>query len=143
MQRMTAGKGITHSEFNHSATAPLHFLQIWIVPAQKNLEPGYEQREFPQSERTGRLRLVASGDGRDGSMKIHQDVNVFVASLAPGDEVTHTLQSNRHVWIQMARGSAAVNGVQLQAGDGAQISTESALTIAATSKAELLLFDLA
>lgn len=143
MQRMTAGSGVSHSEFNPSAGEPVHFLQIWILPDQEGLEPGYEQREFPEAERQGRLRLVASRDGSDDSVVIHQDVKVFAALLPAGDEVSYQLDGDRRAWIQVVKGSVTVNGSALGTSDGAAISEEPALTIAATSDAEILLFDLA
>jgi len=143
IQRMTAGTGVTHSEFNHSSSDELRLLQIWILPSEKGLTPGYEQREFPLGARQGRLCLVASGDGRDGSTSIHQDADVYAATLAAGDAVAHSLQPGRHAWIQIARGNVTVNGADLRDGDGASLSDEREIAIRADSASEILLFDLA
>ena len=140
VQRMSAGTGILHSEFNASKSEPLRFLQIWIIPAAGGLEPSYEQKRF--TDREGQLRLVASSDGRDGSVTVHQDVAIYAAVLAPGDRVTHALAPSRHAWLQVARGSLRVAGHTLEEGDGLAASDE-ALAIEALSPAELLLFDLA
>jgi redox-sensitive bicupin YhaK (pirin superfamily) len=143
VQRMTAGSGITHSEMNPSDSETVHLLQIWLFPEQDGLEPGYEQKHFPFAERQNRLQLVASRDGRDGSLTIHQHVDLFAAVLAPGTAITHTLRPGRHAWLQLVRGSVELNGSQtLEAGDGAAISEESTIALQATSEAELLLFDL-
>lgn len=142
-QRMSAGTGITHSEFNHSQTEPVHLLQIWIIPAQQGLPPSYEQRAFPLAEKLGKLRLIAAQDGREGAVTIHQDVDLFTSVLEPGDAVTHNLRSGRHAWLQIARGTATLNGIQLQAGDGVQASEAEKLEINTHTGAELLLFDLA
>jgi len=138
VQRMTAGTGISHSEFNPSRTEPVHFLQVWILPEQPGLEPSYEQRSFPAAG----LRLVGSRDGREGSVRIHQDVLVYVARLSPGEEVVHALAPGRHAWIQMARGAAQVNGTRLGAGDGAALSEERSVTLRGVDGAEALVFDL-
>jgi redox-sensitive bicupin YhaK (pirin superfamily) len=143
VQRMTAGTGVMHSEFNPSPTEPVHFLQIWIQPERRNLEPGYEQKRFPESERQGRLRLVASPDGAGGSLTIHQDAKIFSALLKPGERVAYALPAGRHAWVQLARGSLAVNGEALEAGDGAAIDDESEIALTAKNASELLLFDLA
>lgn len=142
-QRMTAGTGVRHSEFNASATEPLHFYQIWILPARAGLSPGYEQRAFPEAGRRDRLGLIASPDGQDGSVTVHQDVRLYATVLAPGREVSHRLASGRHGWVQVARGTVAVNGHRLQAGDGAALSDEPAVVLAAVEPAEVLVFDLA
>jgi redox-sensitive bicupin YhaK (pirin superfamily) len=131
VQRMTAGTGIVHSEYNGSQTDPVHFLQIWILPEREGLEPGYEQRAFPDAEKRGRLRLVASRDGRDGSVTLHQDVSLFATLLDPGQSVTHRLQPKRHAWLQVIQGAVALNGQTLRAGDGAAVSEEEALEIQA------------
>lgn len=141
-QRMTAGTGVTHSEFNPSKTRSVHLLQIWILPEAKGLAPGYEQKDFPAEERKNRLRLIASRDGRDGSVVIHQDARVFASLLDAGKAVEHAPASGRHAWIQVARGSVRVNGAALAAGDGAAASEESLLRIEAAENAEILLFDL-
>ena len=143
LQRMSAGTGVSHSEFNASQTEPVHFLQIWIQPDEDGLKPGYEQRAFPESERRGRLRLLASGDGREGSVTIHQDVKVFNALLGSGDEVSYQLEGDRHAWIQVIKGTITVGGTRLGAGDGAAISRENSITINSEEDAEVLLFDLA
>lgn len=143
VQRMTAGTGVSHSEFNPSPTEPTHFLQIWIRPERAGLRPGYEQREFTEEERRGKLRLVASREGSDGSVKIHQDVKLFTALLASGGEVSHRLDEGRHAWVQVIKGEVLVNGTPLHEGDGAAISDETSLDIKAREDAEILLFDLA
>ena len=143
VQRMSAGTGITHSEYNHSRDEPLHFLQIWIVPERTGLVPGYEQRDFPAAERRGRLCLVAARDGRDGALTVHQDVDLYSALLVADETVTHALAPGRHAWLQLARGAVSLNGHDLEAGDGAAASDESRLDIAAREDAEFLLFDLA
>jgi redox-sensitive bicupin YhaK (pirin superfamily) len=143
VQRMSAGTGVTHSELNPSPGEPVHFLQVWILPEKDGLRPSYEQRHFPAAERTGRLRLVASRDARDGSLRVHQDADVYASLLDRGDAVTHALRPGRHAWLQLARGRCAVNGVALEAGDGAAISGEAQLRIDGAEGAELLLFDLA
>jgi redox-sensitive bicupin YhaK (pirin superfamily) len=143
VQRMSAGTGVSHSEFNHSRDDVVHFLQIWILPAKNGGAPSYEQRAFRDSERRDQLRLVASRDGRQKSITIHQDVDLYAAVLSPGTEIQHTLRPSRHAWIQVARGNLVVNGNALAAGDGAAISNESPLHIAAKIPAEILLFDLA
>ena len=143
LQLMHAGTGITHSEYNASTTGLLHFLQIWIVPDARGLEPGYEQRAFPEAERRGALRLVASRDGADGSLRVHQDVAVLATLLAPGDDVAHALAPGRHAWLQVVRGALEVNGAAVAAGDGVALSDEPAVRIAAVDDAEVLLLDLA
>jgi redox-sensitive bicupin YhaK (pirin superfamily) len=141
-QCMTAGTGIRHSEFNPSETEPVHFYQIWILPDRPGHPPSYDQKSFPVAERQGRLRLVASPDGRDGSLNIHQDVLVFLASLEGGQQVTHSLRSSRYAWLQILRGAVQLGGVALVAGDGAALSDESSLAITAAGPAEVMLFDL-
>jgi redox-sensitive bicupin YhaK (pirin superfamily) len=138
-QRMTAGRGIRHSEANPSPTETAHLLQIWITPEKQGLEPSYEQKSFPESEKRGKLRLIASKDGADGSVKINQDAKLFVSLLAPGEETSH----NRHAWLQVAKGEVELNGEKLIQGDGAAVSDEKKLTIKGTKDAEVLLFDLA
>jgi redox-sensitive bicupin YhaK (pirin superfamily) len=142
VQRMTAGTGITHSEFNHSKEEPLRFLQIWIVPSQKGLEPGYEQKHFGDDERRGRLRLVGSRDGHDGSVVIHQDVSLFTTTLSAGDAVNHDIPAGGDAWLQVASGDVDLNGVTLGEGDGAAIDKELSITVTSVSDAELLLFEL-
>jgi len=143
VQRMSAGTGVRHSEFNPSNTEPTHFLQIWIQPERDGLPPSYEQRPFPAADRCGMLRLVASRDGRDGSVTVHQDVRLYVGTLAAGEEFTHRLGDDWHAWVQVIRGAVQLNGTLLRAGDGAAISKETVLQIHASEAAELLLFDLA
>lgn len=143
LQRMSAGRGIAHSEFNPSTSEPVRLLQIWIFPAQRGLDPSWEQKSFPIEQRRNRLRLVASPGAEDGSLKIHQNARVYAAVLDGGAEVSHALSPQRHAWIQVARGGLEVNGVELKEGDGAGISDESALAIKSPGGAEFLLFDLA
>jgi quercetin 2,3-dioxygenase len=142
-QRMSAGTGITHSEFNPSASEPVHLYQIWLFPEQKGIAPSYEQKRFPESGRRNRLQLVASRDAADGSLLIHQNARIFLANLDPGAQLPHALEPDRHAWLQVLRGSVALNGHPLQTGDGAAVSEEASLTIQATSPAEIMLFDLA
>jgi redox-sensitive bicupin YhaK (pirin superfamily) len=143
LQRMTAGTGVLHSEQNAQPDAPTHFLQIWILPERRGLEPGYEQRAFPESERRGRLRLIAARDGRDGAVTVHQDAALYAALLAPGEKVTHALAPGRHAWVQVASGAVQLGTERLAAGDGASVSDEPSLEIAATVPSEILVFDLA
>jgi quercetin 2,3-dioxygenase len=143
VQRMSAGTGVTHSEHNPSETEPVHFLQIWILPDRGGVPASYEQRHFTREERAGRLRLVASHDGREGSVRLHQDVALFAGLLAPGATVTHALLPGRHAWVQVVRGAVTANGAPLEAGDGAAVSEEAALELAAREAAEVLVFDLA
>lgn len=142
VQRMTAGTGIRHSEFNPSDADLVHFLQIWILPETEGLQPGYEQKLFPAEEKQGKLRLVASRDRRDGSLTIHQDVDIYAATLKEGEEVAHRPADGRKTWVQLARGSAMLNDIALQPGDGAAIADEDTIAIKATSNAEVLLFDM-
>jgi quercetin 2,3-dioxygenase len=142
-QRMSAGRGIRHSEYNPSKTEKVHLLQIWIMPDKPGHEPGYEQKSFPESEKRGQLRLIASRDGANGSVKINQDASLFVSLLSPGDEAKHALGAKRHAWVQVAKGEVELNGEKLRQGDGAAVSDEKALTIKGTKDAEVLLFDLA
>ena len=143
VQRMSAGRGVRHSEFNASKTEPVHFLQIWIMPNVSGIEPGYEEKHFSEAEKRGRLRLVASPDGRDGSVKIHQDARVYAAVLDGADELTHALGQGRKAYVHVARGAVTVNGHALGAGDGARISDESGIAFSNARDAEILLFDLA
>ena len=143
VQRMTAGTGVTHSEYNPSRIEPVHFLQIWILPERPGLAPGYEQHAFSAAEMQGRLRLVASRDGRDGSVTVHQDARVFAALLAPGEEIVYALAPGRHAWVQVVRGALTLGGTALAAGDGVAVSDETRLALAARAPSELLLFDLA
>ena len=143
LQRMTAGTGILHSEFNASKAEPVHLLQIWIFPEKRGLTPGYDQRTFPANERKGQLKLVASRDGRDGSVSFHQDASVYVAALGPGQKVTHSLTPGRAAWVQVATGSVTLNGQTLKAGDGAAVEDEAALELVGVEAGETLVFDLA
>jgi redox-sensitive bicupin YhaK (pirin superfamily) len=143
VQRMTAGTGIAHSEFNHSRTEPVHFLQIWIVPERKGLEPGYEQKTFPLEERRGKARLVASRDGRNGSLTVHQDVDLYTSVLEAGDEVAIDLRPERSAWVQVARGAVTLNGTGLKEGDGAAVFDTATLTLTSDTGSEVLVFDLA
>ena len=144
VQRMSAGTGIRHSEFNASQTDPVHFLQIWILPEQQGIKPGYEQKNFTEAEKQGRLRLVGSRDGREGSITIHQNVDLYAASLQQDEEVSHTLAEGRVAWLQVARGAVQLNQQTLTAGDGAAISEEALITLrGASGAAEVLLFDMA
>lgn len=144
VQRMTAGTGIRHSEFNADPSSAAHLLQIWILPEQKGLTPGYEQREVSAAEKRGRLRAVATPDGREDSLTIRQDAAIYVAVLGPGESVVHSLAPGRGAWIQVARGEALVNGVALRAGDGAAIEDEAEITLSGVAEeTEALLFDLA
>jgi quercetin 2,3-dioxygenase len=147
VQRMTAGTGVLHSEANASATEPLHFLQIWLLPERPRLPPGYEQRTFPVQSRRGRLTLIGSRDGRNGSVTIHQDVRVYSAVLTPGDGTAHALNEGRYAWVHVARGSVQLNGTLLNAGDGAGLSDERSVELKTPSEApsgcDVLLFDLA
>jgi quercetin 2,3-dioxygenase len=141
-QRMSAGTGIRHSEANPSQKESVHLLQIWITPDKQGHQPGYEQKEFHADEKRGKLRLLASPDGRDGSVTIHQDAKLYVSLLEPGEAVEHKLESGRHAWLQVAKGAVELNGKPLHPGDGAAISDELQLRIKATDSAEILLFDL-
>ena len=142
-QRMSAGRGIRHSEYNPSPSEKVHVLQIWIMPDKQGHEPGYEQKTFPEAEKRGQLRLIASRDGAEGSVRINQDAKLFVTLLSPGDEVKHVLDAKRHAWLQVAKGKVELNGQKLVQGDGAAISDEKDLTIRGVKDAEVLLFDLA
>jgi len=141
-QRMSAGTGIMHSEFNGSSTEPLRLLQIWIEPAEEGMTPGYEQKQFPAEERTNKLRVIASPDGRDGSVTIGQDAVIYDTVLSPGASVEHPLKSGRAAWVQVARGAVTVNGLTLEEGDGAAITDETSVSIAAGKPSEVLVFDL-
>ena len=143
VQIMSAGTGIQHSEFNNSATDPVHLLQIWMLPDRDNIVPRYDQRNFPLAAKQGNLRLVGSPDGRDGSVIIHQDINLYVSVLSAGDSIAFEVLPARFAWIQVAQGSAILNGELLQAGDGVQINSPELLEITTESDAEILLFDLA
>ena len=143
VQRMSAGTGIAHSEFNASATDPVHFLQIWFLPEKRGLAPGYEQKNFDAKTKRNTLRLVASPDGRDGSVTIRTDAALYVSLLGAGAKVSHVLAAGRGAWIQVARGSVAVGDITLAEGDGLQATDERALEIVGkAAESEILLFDL-
>jgi quercetin 2,3-dioxygenase len=141
-QRMTAGTGIEHSEFNPSDSEPVHLYQIWLFPERRGLAPSYDQRAFADRERQGKLRVVASPDGRDGSLTIHQDAEVFLTTLDVGNQVTHELAPGRHAWIQVLRGAVKLRDIPLSAGDGAAVSDESHVTLVAPESSEVMVFDL-
>ena len=141
VQRMSAGTGIVHSEFNHSKTDPVHLLQIWIMPERKGISPGYEQRKFSPEQKRNKFCLLASPTSRDGSVKIHQDVELSTAVLDEKKELTYAIRPNRHVWLQVARGSVKLNEQSLNAGDAAAVEGET-LQIKANNETEMLLFDL-
>jgi redox-sensitive bicupin YhaK (pirin superfamily) len=143
LQRMSAGTGIRHSEFNPSRTEPVHLYQIWLLPARNGLMPSYEQRGFSGAERQDRLRLVASPDGADGSLTIHQDARLYLSTLGAGQAVTHALPPGHHAWLQVLRGQVTLNGQSLTEGDGAAVSAEKELQIGSDDGGEVLLFDLA
>lgn len=142
-QRMTAGTGITHSEFNPSDTEPVHLYQIWLFPDQKGHTPSYEQKRFPDEQLHNRLRVVASPDAEEGSLAIHQDAKIFLSKLEAGTSLEQPLAASRHAWLQVLRGSVTLNGVPLSTSDGAAVSDERLLQIEATDAAEIMLFDLA
>jgi len=143
VQRMSAGTGIRHSEFNPSQTKPVHFLQIWLLPRQDGLKPGYEQKSFPAAGKHNRLRLVVSPDSAEGSVLIHQDARIYDASLDEGASVTHALGKGRKAWVQVVRGSLDIEGEWLRTGDGAAIEAVDTVTLAAHDpRTEILLFDL-
>ena len=143
VQRMTAGTGVRHSEFNADSDSVAPLLQIWILPERRGLTPGYEQRALPAAEMRGNLRAVATPDGRDGSLTIHQDAAIYAAALAPGESASHRLAAGRGAWVQVARGEVMVNGELLKAGDGAALENEAEITLTGGGEAaEVLLFDL-
>lgn len=142
-QRMSAGTGIMHSEFNPSKSQLAHFYQIWLLPERRGLEPSYEQKRFPEDERLNRLRLVASPDGAEGSLSVHQDARIYLASAFDGQSVEHVLDAGRYAWLQVLRGEVSLNGTNLQTSDGAAVSDERKLSISAASDSEVMLFDLA
>jgi quercetin 2,3-dioxygenase len=142
LQRMTAGTGVTHSEFNGSQSDPVHFLQIWVIPARAGLAPGYEQRSFPAQELSNQWRLLASGDPHDGALTIHQDVELYAARLAAGLSLDYSVRRGRKLWLQVARGIVETDGDVLHAGDGAAWSEAPSIRVRAQEDAELLLFDM-
>ncbi|HEY3500898.1 MAG TPA: pirin family protein [Polyangiaceae bacterium] len=143
VQRMTAGTGVRHSEKNPSSSELVHFLQIWLLPQRPGLAPSYEQKAFAESEKRGRLRLVASEDGRDGSVTIQTPATLYAGLFDGGESAEHPLAPGRHAWVQLARGSLSVNGVELRAGDGAALEGEPAVRLSGGEQAEVLVFDLA
>ena len=142
VQRMSAGTGISHSEYNASKTEPAHFLQIWIVPDQPRLKPGYDQRSVGLEKNAGRWVVMASGKDPDGAVKIHQDADLLLARLVAGGRVTHRLREGRHAWLQVIRGPVSLNDIPLKPGDGAAVESESIVEIAGLNSGEVLLFDL-
>lgn len=143
LQRMSAGTGITHSEWNHSPTDRVHFLQIWIIPEVTGLEPSYEQRSLDPRELSDRLALIASRDGRERSLTIHQDAAIYATTLSAGHAAEHAIESTRRAWVQVAGGSVTLNGHTLDAGDGAAVTNESRIELVGVKDAEVLVFDLA
>jgi redox-sensitive bicupin YhaK (pirin superfamily) len=143
VQRMSAGTGVTHSEFNASPTELVHFLQIWLLPDQRGHAPSYEQKHFAEAERQGQLRLVASNDGRDGSLTLHQDAGLYASLLAPEQRVTHELAAGRYGWLHVARGKVDVAGQVLASGDAAAFEVPGPISLLAVQPSEILLFDLA
>jgi len=142
VQRMSAGTGVRHSEANPSSTEEVHLLQIWLLPRAKNLEPGYEQKAFSLESRLNHLLLVASSDGREGSVRVQQDALMYATLLAPRKSVEHRLAPDRHAWVQVARGKLGLNGEVLEAGDGAAVSGEEGLRLQAETEAEVLVFEM-
>jgi quercetin 2,3-dioxygenase len=142
VQRMSAGTGVRHSEFNASTTEPVHFLQIWIIPEKRGIAPGYEQKTFPADEKRGRLKLIGSRDGREGSVTIHQDIALYASLLKPGEAVAHEVAAGRGAWVQVARGKVLIDGREANAGDGFAIEGPARVGVEGAESAEVLLFDL-
>lgn len=142
VQRMSAGRGIAHSEFNASQDEPVHLLQIWLLPDQTNVVPGYEQKNFPAAEKRGRLRLIASPDGREDSLSLHQDAFLYATLLGEGETLSHPLRSGRHAYLHLAHGALSLNGESLAGGDGARIEDVPEIRLEGRGEAEILLFDL-
>jgi redox-sensitive bicupin YhaK (pirin superfamily) len=142
VQRMTAGTGVAHSEFNGSRDTPVHFLQIWILPESRNLPPGYEQKSFTKQERQGKFKVVAARDGANGALVVHQDMTLLAGLFAEGEQAEYRLAPGRHAWLHVARGKLRANGVDLEAGDALQLSDEAELAVTGLKDAEVLLFDL-
>jgi quercetin 2,3-dioxygenase len=142
VQYMSAGTGVAHSEFNASKTEPVHLYQIWMFPDKNGYKPAYDQKNFSDAEKRGKLRLLVSPDGRDGSVKIRQDNQLFATVLGPGENVKHALKLERHAYVQVARGSVTLNGTTLEVGDGAAVSAEKTLELTGVKDAEVLVFDL-
>lgn len=143
VQVLTAGSGITHSEYNHSQTEKTHFLQIWLVPKENDLTPRYDQKKFEEDEKRNNLKLIVSGDGRDDSLMVNQDVSLYASLLSNGNELSHTLEPFHYAWVQVISGKLKVNGTSLTSGDGAAVIDESDLQIIAEDDSEFLLFELA
>ncbi|MBI2529298.1 MAG: pirin family protein [Candidatus Rokubacteria bacterium] len=143
VQRMSAGTGVTHSEFNASDAEPVHFLQIWILPDRTGLPPSYEEKQFAREDKRGALRLIAAPDGREGAATLHQDTRVYASVLEPGERLTHRLLPGRHAWLHVVSGALTLDAAALAGGDGVAVSDESALSLSATAPSEVLLFDLA
>jgi quercetin 2,3-dioxygenase len=143
LQYMSAGTGVAHSEFNASSSQPVHLYQIWMLPEKQGLNPAYDQKSFSEAEKRGKLRLVASPDGREGSVKIRQDNELYATILGAGEKVKHELGNDRHAYVQVVRGSVKLNGAKLDVGDGAAVSEEKALELTGVDNAEVLVFDLA
>jgi redox-sensitive bicupin YhaK (pirin superfamily) len=142
-QRMSAGTGLRHSEFNPSATEPVHLYQIWLLPGRNGIQPSYEQKFFAEDGKQGRFQLVASPDGAEGSLHIHQDARVYLSKVNAEQSVQHAIPPGRHAWLQVLRGNVTVNGRALETSDGVAVSDEPLITVAAESPAEVMLFDLA
>lgn len=142
-QRMSAGTGVRHSEFNPSASEPVHLYQIWLLPQSRGIEPSYEQKYFADDEKRGKLRIVASPDGAEGSLTIHQDARVYLSLLNPGQSVRHALPTGRHAWVQVLRGAVRINGTSLETSDAVAVSGEPGVTVVGERPAEVMLFDLA
>ncbi|HEX6243893.1 MAG TPA: pirin family protein [Polyangiales bacterium] len=144
VQRMSAGSGVAHSEFNASREEPVHFLQIWLMPAERGIQPSYEQKNFSDADKAGALKLVVSRDGREGSLTVHTDASIYAGRFAEGQTAELTLEPGRHAWVQMARGTLRVNGTELQQGDGLALSDERSVRIEGSgAEGEALVFDLA
>jgi redox-sensitive bicupin YhaK (pirin superfamily) len=143
VQKMSAGTGVRHSEYNHSESEPVHLLQIWIVPDETGIKPAYEQKRFEDEEKKNRLLLVGAPGGGNDLISIHQDARLYAALIDPSQQIVHEMDENRHAWVQVARGAVEVNGELLNQGDGAAISEEKLLSITASESSEILLFDLA
>ena len=142
VQRMSAGTGVQHSEFNHSTSEPVHFLQIWIIPQRRGIAPSYEEKHFSTQSKRGILRLIASNDGREGSVRVHQDVAIFASIMDGGDRVQHALEPGRIAYLHLIRGTLSANGVALKGGDALKISDEKTVEVDGANDAEFLLFDL-
>jgi quercetin 2,3-dioxygenase len=142
IQRMSAGTGVTHSEFNHSPSDPVHLLQIWFLPGEKNIKPGYEQKSFSTSDKKGKLKLIASHGAREDSVDINQDVDIYSALLSANDNVVHEMREGRLGWVQVAKGSVEINGQKLEAGDGAAITDEKQIRLSGADNAEIVFFDM-